>query len=193
VYSPVPRGQLADNVAHLRELYREIKPSNEREYRAHEKREVVTKNLLSNILRTKEHPTLHAVLELADVFSLTLDGAHRLFGYHLDRIREYDVRLNGGRTHIIESYPFERDFLVDLPLRLGRSEVLGSIVELHDLVPEWQTDIPIRALEDNVWRRPGTFYVMSGQKIALGLARHPDLLRWLSPSAKKRDYVPTQE
>jgi len=40
------------------------------------------------------------VLELADIFSLTVDGAHRLFGYDLEEIREYDFRLNGGRTHI---------------------------------------------------------------------------------------------
>jgi hypothetical protein len=56
--------------------------------------------LLSNLFRTKDHPTPNSVLELADIFSLTLDGAHRLFGYDLQRIREYDFRLNGGRTHI---------------------------------------------------------------------------------------------
>jgi hypothetical protein len=100
VYRHVPRDQIADALSHLRELFRGIKPSNEQEYRAHEKREVVTKNLLSNLFRTKEHPTLNSVLEIGDIFSLTLDGAHRLFGYSLQEIREFDRKLNGGRTHI---------------------------------------------------------------------------------------------
>jgi len=105
VYRHVPRGQIADTLSHLRELFREIKPKNDQEHRAHERREVVTKNLLSNLFRTKEHPTLNAVLEIGDIFSLTLDGAHRLFGYILEEIREFDRKLNGGRTHIIESSP----------------------------------------------------------------------------------------
>jgi hypothetical protein len=100
VYTPGLRGQIADTLMHLRELFRRSNPSNERERLTHERREIITKNLLSNLFRTKEHPTLHAVLELADVFSLTIDGAHRLFGYELEEIREYDFRLNGGRTHI---------------------------------------------------------------------------------------------
>ena len=68
----------------------------------------ISKNLLSNLFRTKDHPTLNAVLEVADAFSLTLDGAHRLFGYELERIREYDLLLNAGRTHI--SAPATREF-----------------------------------------------------------------------------------
>jgi len=106
VYKPVPRGEIADALIHLRDLFRQRNPSNERERMTHERREIVTKNLLSNLFRTKEHPTLHAVLELADTFSLTIDGAHRLFGYDLEEIRGYDFRLNGGRTHI--KRPHER-------------------------------------------------------------------------------------
>jgi hypothetical protein len=108
VYSSVPREQIADTLIHLRGLFREIPPSNEEDYRAHERREILTKNLLSNLFRTKDHPTLHAVLEVADAFSLTLDGAHRLFGYELERIREYDLKLNAGRTHI--TAPVTREF-----------------------------------------------------------------------------------
>ena len=100
MYSSVPREQIADTLIHLRQLFREISPSNEKDYRARERREILTKNLLSNLFRTKDHPTLNAVLEVADAFSLTLDGAHRLFGYELERIREYDLKLNAGRTHI---------------------------------------------------------------------------------------------
>ena len=98
MYTPVPREQIADTLIHLRGLFREIPPSNEKGYRARERREILAKNLLSNLFRTKDHPTLHAVLEVADAFSLTLDGAHRLFGYELERIREYDLKLNAGRT-----------------------------------------------------------------------------------------------
>jgi hypothetical protein len=101
LYSSVPREQIADTLIHLRGLFREISPSNEKNYRARERREILTKNLLSNLFRTKDHPTLNAVLEVADAFSLTLDGAHRLFGYELERIREYDLKLNAGRTQIV--------------------------------------------------------------------------------------------
>ena len=87
MYKPVPRGQIADALIHLRELFRQRDPSNERERLTHERREIVIRNLLSNLSRTKEHPTLHTVLELADVFSLTVDGAHRLFGYELEVVK----------------------------------------------------------------------------------------------------------
>jgi hypothetical protein len=105
LYTTVPREEIADTLVHLRGLFREIPPSNEKDYLAHERREILTKNLLSNLFRTKDHPTLHVVLEVADAFSLTLDGAHRLFGYELERIREYDLRLNAGRTHFNQLSP----------------------------------------------------------------------------------------
>jgi hypothetical protein len=38
--------------------------------------------------------------ELETECLLTKDGGYRLFGYDLDAIREYDLYLNGGRTHI---------------------------------------------------------------------------------------------
>ncbi len=84
MYSFVPREQIADTLIHLRGLFRNVPPIDEKEYRARERRELLTKNLLSNLRRTKDHPTLHSVLEVANAFSLTLDGAHRLFGYELE-------------------------------------------------------------------------------------------------------------
>jgi hypothetical protein len=84
VYRQVPRTEILDALAHLRELHRQIGPSNDRERYAFERRE----------------PTLNMLLEISNIFSLTIEGAHRLFGYDLDGIREYDLRLNGGRTHI---------------------------------------------------------------------------------------------
>jgi hypothetical protein len=178
---PVPRAEIADTLAHLRDLFRGRKPRNDQEARAHERREVVTKNLLSNLFRLKQHPTLNAVLEVADIFSMTLDGAHRLFGYKLEDIREYDLRLNGGFTHIIESYPFERDLAVDLPLQLGSNEVFTGNATLRDLVPEWQTDVPIGTLEDEGWHQPGTFYVLVGTEDSLGSSLPPGAIAQVEP------------
>jgi hypothetical protein len=173
VYSFVPREQIADTLIHLRGLFRELPPVNEKEYRAHERRELLTKNLISNLLRTKDHPTLHSVLEVANAFSLTLGGAHRLFGYELEQIREYDLRLNAGRTHIIETYPFERDLPVDLPSQLGGDAIFTRTSTLHDLVPQWQGNVPIHALEDADWHRPGTFYVHVGtEEVILWRSHH---------------------
>jgi hypothetical protein len=168
VYSSVPREQIADRLIHLRELFRDAPVFNEKDSRARERRELLTKNLLSNLFRTKDHPTLHVVLEIAEAFSLTLDGAHRLFGYELERIREYDLKLNAARTHIIETYPFERDLPVDLPSRFGNDEIFARTSTLHDLVPEWQRNIPIRTLESTDWRQPGAFYVHVGTEDSMG-------------------------
>ena len=107
MYRPVPRNEISDALAHLRGLHRQIRPSNDRERYAFERRELVTKNLLSNLHRTGDHPTLSMLLEIADMFSLTIEGVHRLFGYDLAGIREYDLRLNGGRTHTRKAYLIE--------------------------------------------------------------------------------------
>ncbi|NYF51630.1 hypothetical protein [Tunturiibacter gelidoferens] len=68
MYNFVPREQIGDALIHLRGLFRALPLSSEEDVRAQEKREILTKNLLSNFSRTKEHPTLHAVLEVADAF-----------------------------------------------------------------------------------------------------------------------------
>lgn len=141
----------------------------------------MTKNLLSNLFRTKEHPTLNAVLEIGDVFSLTLDGAHRLFGYSLEEIREFDRYLNSGRTQIIESYPFQRDLLIDLPSQLGSSDAFDGNATLQDLVSAWQTNIPIRALEEEGWQQPGAFYVHVGKEDSLGSSLPPGATALVAP------------
>lgn len=181
MYRPLDRGQIVDTLVHLRGLFRAIRPGNEQEARAQERREVVTKNLLSNLLRTKQHPTVHTVLEVANIFSLTLDGAHRIFGYSLEGIRDYDCELNGGRTHIIESYPFERDLLIDLPARFAASELFGGNATLRDLVSEWQTEVPIRVLEEEGWQRPGAFYVHVGTEDSLGSSLPPGSIALVEP------------
>lgn len=190
VYQTVSKEDIADRLIHLRNLYRQRRPSNDRERIAHEKREAITKNLLDNLFRTREHPTLRTVLDVAEIFSLTLDGAHRLFGYDLDAIRHFDIYLNGGRTHIIDAYPYNRDFLIDLPLRLGSVEAFRSKTALPDLVPEWQTDLPIRVMEDPVWTRPGAFYVHVGTKDSLGSSLPPGCTALVEPITRPEEQRP---
>ena len=181
MYNFVSREQIADTLVHLRGLFREIPLSSEKDYRAHERREILTKNLLSNLFRTKDHPTLHVVLEVADVFSLTLDGAHRLFGYELERIREYDLELNAGRTHIVETYPFERDRPVDLPFQFGSDEAFARSATVQDLVLNWHTNTPIRTLESGGWQQPNAFYVRVGTEDSLGSSLPPGSLALVVP------------
>jgi hypothetical protein len=94
VYSHVPRNVVTDALIHIRDLYRRMRPTDDQALRAHSRREATIRDLLSNLPRTNDHPTLKTVLDVADSCYLTLDGAHRLFGYSLDRVREYDLRLN---------------------------------------------------------------------------------------------------
>ena len=100
LYKFIDRKEIIERVSHIRMLHRGIAPTTDREQNLQERRNQKAKDLLSNLRRTGEHPMLSMVLEFGDMHSLTADGAHSLFGYHLDTIREYDLLLNGGRTHI---------------------------------------------------------------------------------------------
>jgi hypothetical protein len=181
VYQSVPRAEIIDAIVHLNDLHRQVRPANERELRAYERREAAAKTLLSNLPRTKEHPTLNTLLEIAEIFSLTIEGAHRLFGYDLANLRNYDLHLNGGRTHIVESYEFERDLLVDLPSELAPDDRFRVSGFLRDLILGWQTEVPIRALEAGGWRRPGTFYVHVGTEDSLGSSLPAGALALVKP------------
>jgi hypothetical protein len=190
VYRHVQRTEIVEALAHLRELHRQITPSTERGRYAFERRELVTKNLLSNLRRTGDHPTLSMLLEIADMFSLTIEGAHRLFGYDLGGMREYDLRLNGRRTHIVESYVFERDMLVDLPLELASFEAFASDGTLRELVRSWQHDVPMRALKGSAWRRPGAFYVHVGTEDSLGSSLPPGAMALVEPMEEEEARQP---
>jgi len=168
VYSPVSSGDIVEALIHVRDLFRRIRPSTEHDFRAAERREAATKDLLSNLPRTGEHPTLRTLVEIAEIYSLTLEGAHSLFGYHLEDLNKVDAHLNGSRTHIFESYPFKRDLLIDVPARLAPAESFTVDGSLRDLVLEWQTDIPLRVLEGEGWEKPGTFYVRVGTEDSFG-------------------------
>jgi hypothetical protein len=181
VYNPVSHDDIISALVHIRDLFRRIKPSSDRALRAHERREASIRDLLCNLPRINQHPTLNTVLDIAESCSMTLDGAHQLFGYSLAKILEYDLRLNGGRTHIVESYPFQRDLLIDLPLRVAQREVFSRDAFFRTLVPEWQTELPVKVLEDQNWSRPGTFYVHVGTEDSLGSSIPPGALALVDP------------
>lgn len=168
MHSPVPSSEIIEALIHIRNFFRRTRPSSDRELRAFERREAVTKDLLSNLPRTNEHPTLRTLLEIAEIYSLTLEGAHRLFGYRLDDFRESDLDLNRCRTHIFGSYPFDRDLLIDLPARLAPTKSFGADAFMRDLVVEWQTGVPLRALDEEGWEQPGAYYVHVGTEDSLG-------------------------
>ena len=190
MYRPVSHAVIRDALIHLRHLYSTSKPETEQERREQEARELFTRNLLSNLPHLRQHPMLHVVTELADSFELTLDGAHQVFGYSLSRIPAYDFRLNGGRTPIIESYPFERDLPIDLPLHLGAEEFFRQNALLREVVPEWQREVPIRALEGEGWRRPGIFYVQIGTQDSLGGSLPPGAIASVQPISEEESLHP---
>ena len=190
MYSYVSRTDIIDALIHIRALHRGLRPANESAQRAHERREASVKDLISNLPRTDEHPTLHTLLQVAEDCSLTLDGAHRLFGYSPDLIRGVDLQLNGGRTHIIESYPFSRDQLIDLPFRLAPDEAFRTDALLSNLVSEWQTELPIRVLEGETWRHKGTFYVYVGTEDSLGSSIPPGAIAQVELISREEELRP---
>lgn len=190
IYQPVVRDDILDALVHIRDLRRQAEGSGGGADLAQERREIALKHLLSNLPRTGAHPTLRTVLEIAELFSLTLEGAHRLFGYDLARFGELDLRLSGGRTHIVESYGFNRDLTVDLPLELEPSADLGANHMLAELVRGWQRGVPLRALEKPGWRRPGTFYVHIGTEDSLGSSLPPGALALVEPVDRGEQLLP---
>ena len=190
MYRPIPHSQIIDDLMHLRDLYREGRPANEREQLAHDAREAFTKDLIGNLSRMKEHLMPGIIAEAARHFRLTVDGAHRLFGYNLSDIQAYDLRLNGSRTRLIESYAFDQDLLIDLPLRFGEDEMFHRTAFLRDLVPEWQTNIPIRGLYERGWQRPGMLYVRIGIADSLGWNLPPGSIASVEPMGRKNASIP---
>jgi len=88
-------------------------------------------------------------------------------------MRDTEFMLNGHRTRIIESYPFYRDQLIDLPHVFSEEDVWRSSALLSDIVLTWQEGLPIRALEDSNWRGRGIFYVQIGMENSLALSGLP--------------------
>lgn len=190
MYRPVASGEILDALVHIRNLHRHAGHGSVRDDLALERREIALKHLLSNLPRTSAHPTLRTVLEIADLFSLTLEGAHRLFGYDLTQMGAFDLRLNGGRTHIIESYGFDRDLTIDLPLEFAPSIASDVNRMLRDVVRGWQTGVPFRALQSPGWHAPGTFYVHVGTEDSLGSSLPPGSLALVEPVDRNEQLFP---
>jgi hypothetical protein len=190
VYKPVARGEILDALVHIRNLHRQADHAGVRDELAVERREIALKHLLSNLPRTSAHPTLRTVLEIADLFSLTLEGAHGLFGYDLTQIGDFDLRLNRGRTHIVESYGFDRDLTIDLPLEFAPPITSDGNRMLRDVVRGWQTGVPFRALQFPGWSQPGTFYVHVGTEDSLGSSLPPGSLALVEPIDRNEQMFP---
>jgi hypothetical protein len=105
MYKAAGSSEIIDRDEHIRTLHRQIRVSNDRERVGDGRREQKIKDFISNLRRTNARPTVNMVRELEEACSLTTDGAYRLFGYELDGVREFDLRLNAGRTHTVESSP----------------------------------------------------------------------------------------
>ena len=76
---------------------------------------------------------LNIIRLIGEICSLTTDGCHRLFGYEIDDVRRLDAEFNTARTHIVESYIFERDILVDLPLELAPTAAFARTATVDTL------------------------------------------------------------
>lgn len=190
MYRPVPRSEIIDALVHIRNLGRRGSNRELGDELAVERREIALKHLLSNLPRTGAHPTLRTVLEIGDLFWLTLEGAHRLFGYDLTEMRGLDLLLHGGRTHIVESYGFDRDLTVDLPLEFVESFPPDGNQVLGDVVRRWQTGIPFRALQGPGWHQRGTFYVHVGTEDSLGSSLPPGSLALIEPISPNEQLFP---
>ncbi len=163
MYRFIPREQIIDSIGHLRDLLRSDSPSDQFQRLKNERLEIISKYMISNLRKTGNHPTLNTLLEVADTFSLTLGATHELFGYDLEAVRQYDLQLNAGRTHIVESYVFDRDKMVDVPSELASLEAFASDAMLMDLVLHWQSPYPFRVWETAVKNhRRGILYVQVG-------------------------------
>lgn len=181
MYTPVSPGDVIERVEHIRALHRQIQATSDQKRVAHTQHERKLKDFISNLRRTTARPMANMVRDLAEACSLTIDGAYRLFGYELDGIREFDQELNGGRTHIVESYIFERDLRVELPLEFAPADAFRRSAMLSALVLRWQGDFPIRVLNRPVWRRPGTFYVRVGSQDGSGSGLPPGATALVEP------------
>jgi hypothetical protein len=168
----------------MRRLFRQRRSADIRNVNAQERREIFVRNFLSNLPKTRPHPTLNTLLEIADAFSLTLDGAHQLFGYRTKNIRKMDLVLNGAYTRVIESYPFDGSSKSDVPAKIRSEEFLRDAF-LGDLVSEWRMSVPVSSLHGAAWREKGSFYIQVGKEDSLGAALPPGSIALITPVSEQ--------
>jgi hypothetical protein len=130
-------------------------------------------DLLTNIRQFGSTPTPRQLQALKLRLSLTIGGAFKLFGYKLDGMRSIEALLNGGRTRFVESYPFHRDRLVDLPGTLAHDRAFQDTAFLCDLVVRWQKQVPIRAIRGPHWQKNGILYAHLGFNDSLAMPKIP--------------------
>lgn len=181
MYSPVSSADIIDRIEHIRELHRKIDRSSDRNRLQHERREQKIRDFISNLRRVGPQPMANMLRGIEETCSLTTGGAYRLLGFELEGIREFDLHLNRGRTHIVESFIFDRDLMVELPLELAPAEAFRRSAMLDSLVLRWQGDFPLRALKRPIWRQPGTFYVQVGTEDSLGSSIPPGATALVEP------------
>lgn len=168
MYRPLPNDEIAQMIIRLRDLFRKASIDAMSEARAAAARESFCSDLISNLRHAGTHPTPRILHELSRHFRLTAEGAYRVFGYDLSEVHAYDLRLNVDRTHLIESYAFQRDKSVDVPLQLGDENAFSHTALLQDLVKSWQTNVPIRLVDGPNWQKPGMLYVVIGATDSIG-------------------------
>ena len=105
---------------------------------------------------------------------MTIGGVFKLFGYSLDSMRKVEFLLNGERTRLVESYPFNRDRAARFSgTLLGEYGSFQRNAFLSELVVGWQQGVPIRALHGPHWQKKGFLYAQLGTSDTLALPRIP--------------------
>jgi hypothetical protein len=157
----LPRSLALEGALHIEGLYRDAGTTRE-EAEIQRKRLRFLSSFTSTLRRGRAEPSLQSIGILLRLVPVTLEGAFRLVGYDLERVREIDFLLNGHRTRIIESYPFSRDFRVNLPAEFAGSGFPQRSAFLSEIVLRWQMDVAIRSARGPGWKRDGFFYAQIG-------------------------------
>jgi len=150
MYKPASARVMLDRLDHMRSLYRKLRPANNDDWIVQRERESFTRILAGNIRQGRHQPTLHTIFQMKRHFRLSMDGAHRFFGFRLERIQSFDFRFNAARTRFIDSYRFNRHRRVDLPLRLDERAFFRPAL-MREGVSSWQHGVPVRQLERENW------------------------------------------
>ena len=166
--------QIVDRVSHIYGLYRDDAAATKSQGPAeHHARLSFLRGVIDNLKHQNSRLSPRTLRRFSHYAALTIGGSFRLTGYYLDRMRDTEFILNGHRTRIIESYPFYRDRLIDLPHMLSEENVWRSSALISDVVLSWQEGLPIRTLQNPNWQDNGIFYIQIGAEESLALSGLP--------------------
>lgn len=150
MYKPASTRVMLDQLEHVRSLYRGLQPASNADWQTQRERERFGKYLARNIRVGRHQPTVRTILEMKRHFGMSMEAAYLFFGFRLQEIQTLDFRLNGMRTRYIESYRFQRDRRIDLPLRLEERAFLRPAL-MREAVTSWQHGVSVRQLERAEW------------------------------------------